>query len=89
MYLNYAHDYMARHIDTFETLPPLDIEILRRDFERFIVVSAPMQQMLSNIRQTYRWTDPMHTARCLLIYIVAWTYTGIVPMMVSCHSSNC
>jgi hypothetical protein len=73
-------------MDDFDELP-FDIDTLRRHVERFIMVSAPLQTFLLDVRSIYRWQDPIRTGKWMALYFFLWYVSHIVTFFVSVHLS--
>ncbi|ESZ90497.1 hypothetical protein SBOR_9127 [Sclerotinia borealis F-4128] len=69
--LHESHSFTAQYIDDFEELP-FNIDTLRRDIERIIIVSAPLQEVMLDIRRIYRWEDQWRTSKWLISYLLLW-----------------
>ncbi|KAE9382127.1 hypothetical protein N431DRAFT_321239 [Stipitochalara longipes BDJ] len=75
--LHGTHNFTAQYIDDFEELP-FDIDTLRKHVERFIIVSAPLQTFLSDVRCIYRWEDPIRTGKWMVLYFFLWYVSHIM-----------
>ena len=53
------------------------------NIERFLVASAPIQELIMTARRVYRWEDPSKTAKYLAIYSVLWYFNLLLPGCVS------
>jgi hypothetical protein len=80
--LNSSHDFTAQYIDDFDELP-FDIDTLRRHVERLIIVSAPVQTFLSDVRHIYRWEDPIRTRKWMALYFFLWYISHLMTFFVS------
>lgn len=69
--MNGSHNFTAQYMDDFDELP-FDIDTLRRHVERLIIVSAPVQTLLSDVRNIYRWEDPIRTGKWMALYFFLW-----------------
>ncbi|RDW85209.1 hypothetical protein BP6252_02799 [Coleophoma cylindrospora] len=65
--LYHSHRFSAQYIDDFEELP-FDIDTLRKNLERLIMVSASAQTFLSKVRRIYRWDNPVTTIKWMTLY---------------------
>ncbi|TVY81863.1 hypothetical protein LSUE1_G007993 [Lachnellula suecica] len=75
--LSGSHGFTAQYIDDFEELP-FSPDTLRRHFERLIIVSAPIQTFISDIRCIYRWEDPYRTGTWMALYFFLWYISHIM-----------
>lgn len=82
-----SHRNTAQYIDDFEQLP-FDVDALRRSMERLIIVSAPLQEWMSDIRSIYRYDDPLRTLRWLFI-VSGFTLLEVFVLVVLFPSSIC
>jgi hypothetical protein len=80
--LHGTHNFTAQYVDDFDELP-FDIDTLRKHVERFIIVSAPLQTFLSNVRCIYRWEDPIRTGRWMALFFFLWYISHIMSFFVS------
>lgn len=69
--LHSSHQFSAQYIDDFEELP-FDLDTLRRHVERLIIVSAPVQTFITEIRDIYTWKSPGRTGLWLVSYFFLW-----------------
>jgi hypothetical protein len=53
------------------------------NIERLIVATSPFQELVMTTRRVYRWEDRMETTKYLLIYVILWYLSLILPGMVS------
>ncbi|KAE8441809.1 hypothetical protein EG329_004262 [Mollisiaceae sp. DMI_Dod_QoI] len=72
-----SHNFSAQYIDDFEQLP-FDLDSLRKHVERLIIVSAPAQTLMLEVRRIYRWEDPWRTGRIMALYIFLWHISHIM-----------
>ncbi|TVY39143.1 hypothetical protein LOCC1_G007326 [Lachnellula occidentalis] len=72
-----SHQFTAQYIDDYEELP-FDVDTLRKYVERFIVVSAPLQTFVLDIRRIYRWEDPVRTGKWMALYFFCWYISHIM-----------
>ncbi|TVY55057.1 hypothetical protein LCER1_G007475 [Lachnellula cervina] len=75
-----SHHFTAQYIDDFEELP-FDIDTMRRYAERFIVVSAPLQTFVLDVRRIYTWEDPMRTGKWMALYFFCWYISHIMTFI--------
>ncbi|KAH7400410.1 hypothetical protein BKA64DRAFT_481465 [Cadophora sp. MPI-SDFR-AT-0126] len=75
--LNISHGFSAQYIDDFEELP-FDFDTLRRHVERLVIVSAPLQEFVSDLRSIYRWQDPARTGKWMVLYFGLWYISHIM-----------
>ncbi|KAL8674868.1 MAG: hypothetical protein Q9168_000754 [Polycauliona sp. 1 TL-2023] len=54
----YTQDFSTQYIDDFDKLP-FDVDTLRLQFERLAIASAPWQAFFMDMREIYRWEDPI------------------------------
>ena len=80
--LHGTQNFTAQYVDDFDELP-FDIDTLRKHVERFIIVSAPLQTLLSNVRCIYRWEDPIRTGRWMALFFFLWYISHIMSFFVS------
>lgn len=80
--IHITHSFTAQYIDDFDELP-LDVDTLRRHVERFIIVSAPLQLFLADLRRIYTWHDPARTGKWLALYCFLWYISHIMTFVVS------
>jgi hypothetical protein len=57
------------------------------NIERFLVASAPIQELIMTARRIYRWEDPPKTVKYLAIYSVLWYFNMLLPGCVSAIDS--
>jgi hypothetical protein len=79
--LSLTHQFTARYIDDFEQLP-YDEDTLRLHLERVLVVSAPIQEIISNAVHIYTWEDPWLTGLCAFVYYFFWSISLMMPFFV-------
>jgi hypothetical protein len=77
-----SYPFTAQYIDDFDELP-FDLDTLRRHVERLIIVSAPLQTFLFEVRRIYRWEDPVRTGGLMALYFFLWYISHIVTFFVS------
>ncbi|KAL3417389.1 hypothetical protein PVAG01_11389 [Phlyctema vagabunda] len=75
--LHHSHHFTAQYIDDFEELP-FNIDAFRRYMERLIIVSAPFQTFISEVRGIYRWESPVSTIKWMLLYVFLWKISHIM-----------
>ncbi|KAI9696643.1 MAG: hypothetical protein M1820_008092 [Bogoriella megaspora] len=80
--LYYSQDFTSQYIDDFNALP-LNRDTLLRHVERLVMVSAPWQEWLVNVRRVYRWEDPARTWKWLAIILVVWYYNHMITFLYS------
>ncbi|PVH70925.1 hypothetical protein DL98DRAFT_472213 [Cadophora sp. DSE1049] len=78
--LHISHGFSAQYIDDFEERP-FDFDTLRRHVERLVIVSAPLQEFISDIRCIYRWQDPARTGRWMALYFGLWYISHIMTFV--------
>ncbi|KAL8999050.1 MAG: hypothetical protein Q9169_002048 [Polycauliona sp. 2 TL-2023] len=69
--LFHTQDFSAQYIDDFDELP-FDVDNLRLQVERLAIASAPWQAFFMDMREVYRWEDPITTAKWLAVYVCLW-----------------
>ncbi|KAL9080818.1 MAG: hypothetical protein Q9157_000514 [Trypethelium eluteriae] len=79
--LYYSQDFTSQYIDDFNTLP-FNQDTLVRHVERLVMVSAPWQEWILNVRRVYRWEDPQKTGKWLAIMLTVWYYNHMVTFLV-------
>jgi hypothetical protein len=82
-----SHNFTAQYIDDFDELP-FDYDTLRRHTERLIIVSAPLQTFISEIRCIYRWEDRARTGKWMTLYFFLWYISHIMTFVVSVSSCS-
>lgn len=80
--LQQTNCFTAQYIDDFEELPS-DLDTLRHHLERLAVVSAPLQTFLSDVRQVYRWEEPVRTTKWMFTYFSLWYISHVMTFFVS------
>ncbi|KUJ18508.1 uncharacterized protein LY89DRAFT_582089 [Mollisia scopiformis] len=78
--LHGSHAFSAQYIDDFQELP-FDIDTLRKHVERLIIVSAPVQTLLLDIRRIYRWEKPWRTGKIMALYFILWYMSHIMTFL--------
>lgn len=85
--LYYAYPYTSQYVDDFQTLP-YSLSALRRHVERFILVSAPLQEFLGAVRKVYKWDNPAVTGPWMATYFFFWYFGHIMTFVVSLSNSH-
>lgn len=80
--LNASRPFAAQYIDDFDELS-FDTESLRKNVERLITVSAPLQRWISSLRHVYRWEDPILTGGWLAVFFFFFYISHIMTFVVS------
>ncbi|OSS53084.1 hypothetical protein B5807_02035 [Epicoccum nigrum] len=75
----YAQKYGGQYIGYGSDPPVPSKSTAMPNIERFLVASAPIQELIMTARRIYRWEDPPKTVKYLAIYSVLWYFNMLLP----------
>lgn len=73
--------FAVQYIDNFEDLP-FDSDTLHQHIESLIIVSAPLQTFISDIRRIYRREDLVRTGKLMALYFF-WYISHVMTFFIS------